>query len=401
MRPIRHARDGPAMTRAGPCWVITTGAAAVSGPRHGTPLICRGAAARRTFAPHWATRSCIASLRIRSPRGRSGPDLQGCHDPDKAHALHSIKRHPALASRSSEVRPAEREQFGRMPALSCRQIFRGVPVRGTKPREVVAFQGWCVWCFGARAGAGVAVSAGSAAASAAALARTAAASALSFSRQQCLSCGPSRNQARCVRVVHGSERSLKRAVPVTPTYRVPVGIRGRGLHWNSKPDNPPSSNPQPLIPNPQPLSATCNPKRSKRSRARQERPCRTPTATRRRPRVRLQQHQACQCRDTADSSRRQPRHSTSAPSSSRGSRCRDEYPSGAHPLPWRQYVIKTQATAAVRRPRSLASADHASSDERSPPHSRCGASMAGESIAVWCSAHCAIATPGTEPDPPS
>ena len=64
--------------------------------------------------------------------------------------------------------------------------LRGVRVRGTKPREVVAFQGWCVWGFGARVGADVAASDDRAVASAAALARAAAACALSFSRQQCL-----------------------------------------------------------------------------------------------------------------------------------------------------------------------------------------------------------------------
>ncbi len=64
--------------------------------------------------------------------------------------------------------------------------LRGVRVRGMKPREVVVFQGWCVWGFGARAGADVAAPDGLAAASAAALARAAAACRSSFSRQQCL-----------------------------------------------------------------------------------------------------------------------------------------------------------------------------------------------------------------------
>jgi hypothetical protein len=29
-------------------------------------------------------------------------------------------------------------------------IFRGVRVFGMKAREVLAFHGWCVWCFGGR-----------------------------------------------------------------------------------------------------------------------------------------------------------------------------------------------------------------------------------------------------------
>ena len=36
--------------------------------------------------------------------------------------------------------------------------LRGVRVRGTKPREVVAFQGWSVRGFGARVGADTAAS---------------------------------------------------------------------------------------------------------------------------------------------------------------------------------------------------------------------------------------------------
>ena len=64
--------------------------------------------------------------------------------------------------------------------------LRGVRGRGTKPREVVALQGWCVWGFGARVGVDVAASGDRATASAAALARAAPACASSFSRQQCL-----------------------------------------------------------------------------------------------------------------------------------------------------------------------------------------------------------------------
>jgi len=55
------------------------------------------------------------------------------------------------------------------------------------PRDVVAFQGWCVSIRGFRAGsAGAAASGGAAAASSAALARAAEASRSSFSRQHCL-----------------------------------------------------------------------------------------------------------------------------------------------------------------------------------------------------------------------
>jgi hypothetical protein len=64
--------------------------------------------------------------------------------------------------------------------------LRGVRVRGTKPRAEVALHGWCVWCFGARMGAGTAGSDDWAAASAADLARSAAACASSLPRQQCL-----------------------------------------------------------------------------------------------------------------------------------------------------------------------------------------------------------------------
>src|SRR6266849_5118225 len=81
----------------------------------------------------------------------------------------------------SEEAPIVRGQFAQLPPT-----LRGVRVRGTKPRDVVAFQGWCVSAFGARLGTDVAASGGRAAASAAALARAAVARASSFSRQQCL-----------------------------------------------------------------------------------------------------------------------------------------------------------------------------------------------------------------------
>jgi hypothetical protein len=64
--------------------------------------------------------------------------------------------------------------------------FRGVRMRGMKPRDVVAFQGWCVSGFGARTGAAAAASGVAAASCFAASARAADASAASFARQQCL-----------------------------------------------------------------------------------------------------------------------------------------------------------------------------------------------------------------------
>src|SRR5207253_1845518 len=76
---------------------------------------------------------------------------------------------------------AERERFRWDGLAQLPPTLRGVRVRGTKPREVVAFQGWCVWGFGARVGADVAASDDRAATSAAALARAAAACASSFS----------------------------------------------------------------------------------------------------------------------------------------------------------------------------------------------------------------------------
>jgi hypothetical protein len=53
--------------------------------------------------------------------------------------------------------------------------LRGIRMRGMKPRAVVAFQGWFVCGFGARAGFEAAASAEDVGASAAALARAAAA----------------------------------------------------------------------------------------------------------------------------------------------------------------------------------------------------------------------------------
>src|SRR5437879_13752727 len=80
----------------------------------------------------------------------------------------------------------ERKRIRRDGVAQPPPTLRGVRVRGTKPREVVAFQGWCVCGFGARVGAIVVASGDRAAASVAALVRAAAASAASLSRQQCL-----------------------------------------------------------------------------------------------------------------------------------------------------------------------------------------------------------------------
>ena len=76
-----------------------------------------------------------------------------------------------------------------LDAIALAQLpptLRGVRLCGAKPGEVVAFHGWRVWGFRARAGGAVAASDDRAAASAAASARAAAACTSSFSRQQCL-----------------------------------------------------------------------------------------------------------------------------------------------------------------------------------------------------------------------
>ena len=85
---------------------------------------------------------------------------------------------PLCAAVGARIR---RDRLAQLPPT-----LRGVRVRGMKPREVVAFQGWSVRTFGARVGADVAASDDRTAASAAAFARAAAACASSFSRQQCL-----------------------------------------------------------------------------------------------------------------------------------------------------------------------------------------------------------------------
>ena len=77
-------------------------------------------------------------------------------------------------------------EFGSDLSAQLPPTFRGVRMRGMKPREVVAFQGWCVSGFGARAGAAAAASGASAVSWTAASARAADAWAASFSRQQYL-----------------------------------------------------------------------------------------------------------------------------------------------------------------------------------------------------------------------
>jgi hypothetical protein len=96
------------------------------------------------------------------------------------------KRMLSRRLRAGIQRPVRQDISAQLPPT-----LRGVRVRGTNPRELreaVAFQGWCVWCFGARGGAAAAavVSGDGSAASSAAFARAAAACASSFSRQQCL-----------------------------------------------------------------------------------------------------------------------------------------------------------------------------------------------------------------------
>ena len=75
---------------------------------------------------------------------------------------------------------------GSADAIQLPPTFRGVRVRGMKPRAVVPFQGWCVWGFGARVGGAATASDDWAGTSAAALARAALAVVSSFVRQQCL-----------------------------------------------------------------------------------------------------------------------------------------------------------------------------------------------------------------------
>jgi len=95
-----------------------------------------------------------------------------------SHWLLGFLKSPVTITNSARIR---RDRLAQLPPT-----LRGVRVRGMKPREVVAFQGWSVRTFGARVGADVAASDDRTAASAAAFARAAAACASSFSRQQCL-----------------------------------------------------------------------------------------------------------------------------------------------------------------------------------------------------------------------
>ena len=84
-------------------------------------------------------------------------------------------------------RVAATDFFGPDPeAPQLPPTFRGVRMRGMKPRDVVAFQGWCVSGFGARTGAAAATSGVAAVSCFAAPARAADAWAASCSRQQCL-----------------------------------------------------------------------------------------------------------------------------------------------------------------------------------------------------------------------
>ena len=79
---------------------------------------------------------------------------------------------------------------GRSSRVSLRAqlppTFRGVRIRGTKPRAVVVFHGCSVRGFTGRVGVGLADAAGVVDASADALSRAATSLVWSFSRQQCL-----------------------------------------------------------------------------------------------------------------------------------------------------------------------------------------------------------------------
>lgn len=86
----------------------------------------------------------------------------------------------------SSARGLTASALGKDDRIQLPPTLRGVRVRGIKPREVVAFQGWCVWCFRAGEGVDVAALDDRAASCAAASARAADARASSFSRQQCL-----------------------------------------------------------------------------------------------------------------------------------------------------------------------------------------------------------------------
>ena len=97
-----------------------------------------------------------------------------------------LRHQPAFAGRPSTAIGCVAETPGTDLNAQLPPTFRGVRMRGMKPREVVAFQGWCVSGFGARAGAAAAASGASAVSWTAASARAADAWAASFSRQQCL-----------------------------------------------------------------------------------------------------------------------------------------------------------------------------------------------------------------------
>jgi hypothetical protein len=108
-------------------------------------------------------------------------------------------------------------------------ILRGIRARGTKPR-VVAFQGWCVSGFGARAGAEAGASGDRTGTSAAALARSALAARSSFSRQQCLYLRPEPQ-------VHGSlrpGRALGEAVIVTVYRHDNRRWKSQGFRFHSR-----------------------------------------------------------------------------------------------------------------------------------------------------------------------
>jgi hypothetical protein len=103
-------------------------------------------------------------------------------EPDRGQAEHDTTANSGRSPRIPESQLGSRSDgLAQLPPT-----LRGVRVRGTKPRVVVVFQGWCVWGFGARVGAEAASSDGRAAASAAALARAVPACTPSFARQQCL-----------------------------------------------------------------------------------------------------------------------------------------------------------------------------------------------------------------------
>jgi hypothetical protein len=136
----------------------------------------------------------------------------------------------------SQTGCADRLAHKREP-IQLPPTLRGALVCGTNPRAVFVFQGWWVWCLGARGGGGAASGRG-AAASALAVARTAAAWWLSFSRQHCLYLWPDPQWQSWLRPGLGLVEVIEESVPYQRLARryFPPGT-GDGSTGSSDPRN--------------------------------------------------------------------------------------------------------------------------------------------------------------------